>query len=136
MCGSIVFIDEMQETKNQLETLGHEVKLPPSEIIDENGKAIPAKKYYALRKATNTTEGWIWDRKTEAMRNHFDKVMWAESILVLNYDKKNILNYIGANTLLEMGLAFHHGKKNFPFKTNPRNCIQGGNSWHAPDRHS
>lgn len=113
ICGSIAFIDEMQEAKLQLEKLGHEVKLPPSEISDEHGDAIPVKDYYAIRKATTATDGWIWDRKEQAMRNHFNKVLWADAILVLNHDKNNIPHYIGANTLLEMGLAFHHGKKIF-----------------------
>jgi hypothetical protein len=31
----------------------------------------------------------------------------------LNYDKNNVKGYIGANTLLEMGLAFHLRKKIF-----------------------
>lgn len=53
---------------------------------------------------------WIWDRKAEAIRNHFDKVVWSDAILVLNHSKKDISNYIGANTLLEMGLAFHYKK--------------------------
>lgn len=119
ICGSIAFIDEMQEVKRKLEELGHEVKLPPSEIVDENGEAISAKEYYVLRKTANTTEGWIWDRKEEAMRDHFNKVMWADAILVLNHHKNNISHYIGANTLLEMGLAFHHGKKIFLFNPIP-----------------
>ncbi len=93
--------------------LEHEIKLPPSEIIDGNGDVMPVKEYYALRKATDTTDGWIWDRKEEAMRNHFNKVIWADAILVLNITKNEISHYVGANTLLEMGLAFHHGKKVF-----------------------
>jgi hypothetical protein len=119
ICGSIVFIDEMQTIQKQLEDKGHLVAIPPAEVFDEKGVAIPAKEYYALRKATTTTNGWIWEKKTEAMRAHFDKVMWADAILVLNYDKNNIAHYIGANTLLEMGLAFHHGKKIFLFNPIP-----------------
>ena len=119
ICGSIAFIDEMQTMKNRLEALKHEVKLPPSEITDKNGNTLSVKDYYALRKTTNTTEGWIWERKAEAMRNHFEKVIWADHILVLNHDKNGILNYIGPNTLLEMGLAFHHRKKIFLLKPIP-----------------
>ena len=44
------------------------------------------------------------------MRTHFKKVEWSDVVLILNYDKNNIINYIGANTLLEMGLAFHINK--------------------------
>lgn len=119
ICGSIAFIDEMQAVKNELEKMGHEVKLPPSEVLDENGKAMPAKEYYAMRKAADATVGWIWDRKEKAMRDHFNRVIWSQGILVLNYDKNGVLNYIGANTLLEMGIAFHNGKKIFLFKPIP-----------------
>jgi hypothetical protein len=44
------------------------------------------------------------------MHWHFDKVEWSDAILVLNYCKNGVDNYIGANTLLEMGLAFHLNK--------------------------
>ena len=111
LCGSIAFIDEMLAAKRELETAGHEVKMPPTEIADGEGKMIGVKEYYQIRKATTERDGWIWDRKAMAMKLHFDKVMWSDAILVLNHTKNNVANYIGANTLLEMGLAFHHGKK-------------------------
>jgi len=49
----------------------------------------------------------VWQEKERAMRDHFDKVEWADAVLILNYSKRDIENYIGANTFLEMGLAFH-----------------------------
>ncbi len=45
------------------------------------------------------------------IREHFRKIEKSDAILVLNYDKKGIANYIGGNTFLEMGLAFWLGKK-------------------------
>ena len=113
ICGSIAFIDEMLETQKKLEQLGHEVKIPPHEIMDENGKLMPAKEYYALRKQASDDVDWIWARKGEAIQNHFDKVVWSDAVLILNYDKNNIDNYIGPNTFLEIGLAFHAKKKIF-----------------------
>jgi hypothetical protein len=113
LCGSIAFHDEMALTKKELEKLGHQVKLPPFEVKDEKGNMIPVKKYYTLRKETTTDTGWIWDRKEEAMRWHLDKITWSDAILVLNYEKNNIPGYIGANTLLEMGIAFYLNKKIF-----------------------
>ncbi len=110
ICGTIAFYDEMLQVKKQLENLGHEVKLPPSKIEDENGKMIPVKQYYEIRRASQTTEGWIWDRKLMAMKLHFEKVAWGDAILVLNYDKNGIEAYVGSNTLMEMGLALHLGK--------------------------
>ena len=111
ICGSIAFYNEMQKTKEQLEKLGHEVKLPPSQLEDGNGNPISALQYYEIRKTSPSNEGWVWDRKEEAMKRHFDKVVWSDAILVLNYDKNNTPGYIGANTLIEMGLALHLNKK-------------------------
>lgn len=113
ICGSIAFYNEMLKTKEELEALGHEVKLPPSQLNDENGSPISALRYYEIRKTSLGDEGWVWDRKEEAMRRHFDKVVWSDAILVLNYDKNNIKGYVGANTLMEMGLALFLNKKTY-----------------------
>lgn len=39
------------------------------------------------------------------------KIEKSDAILVINYAKKGITNYIGGNTFLEIGLAFWLGKK-------------------------
>jgi len=111
ICGSIAFFEKMLEVKKELELLGHEVEIPPVEVADENGNMIPVKEYYERRKAETDDASWIWQRKEEAMRLHFEKVEWCDAVLLLNYDKNNIANYIGANTFLELGLAFHLRKK-------------------------
>ncbi|MDD5341538.1 MAG: hypothetical protein PHC97_03850 [Patescibacteria group bacterium] len=113
ICGSIAFFKEMKESAKNLEDLGHEVLLPPVEVSDGAGKAMSVEKYYELRKGSGDKEDWVWDTKERAMRDHFEKVMISEAILVLNYRKNNIDGYIGANTFLEMGLAFHNRKKIF-----------------------
>lgn len=107
LCGSIAFIDEMDAIRKELEALGHEVEMPPLEIADGDGKMIPVKEYYVIRKSAPDDHGWIWKRKAEAIHAHFDKVVWSDVILVCNYDKNSVMGYVGANTLLEMGLAFH-----------------------------
>lgn len=119
ICGSIAFYNEMLKIKKRLELQSHEVKLPPFEIADENGNMIPIKEYYDRRKAETKDTGWIWDRKEEAIKMHFNKVAWADAVLILNFDKNNILNYIGGNTFLEMGVAFHLNKKIYLFNPIP-----------------
>jgi hypothetical protein len=113
LCGSIAFYEEMLQIKEKLEALGHEIKLPPIQVKDGQGNMIPVKKYYELRKAETNPTSWIWDRKTEAIKEHFGKVEWADAILVTNYAKKGTEGYVGANTLIEVGLAFHLGKRIF-----------------------
>ena len=119
LCGSIAFYDEMLALKQKLEQARHEIKLPPIEVKDENGKMISVKEYYEKRKTETSETSWVWDRKKEAMKTHFDKIAWSDAILVINHDKKDIPGYIGANTLVEMGMALHLNKKIFLLKNIP-----------------
>ena len=75
----------MTEVTRALENLGHEVKIPVIGTKDADGKE-------------------------ESIRMHFEKIEWSDAVLILNYDKNGIPNYIGANTLIEMGVAFYLGK--------------------------
>lgn len=113
LCGSLAFIDKMNELKKQLEQAGHEVQLPPTTVTDETGKEIPVVLLHQQRRESKATSGWIWDHKAEAMRDHFKKVEWCEAVLILNEEKHGVAHYIGGNTLMEMGLAFHLNKKIF-----------------------
>lgn len=110
ICGSIAFYDEMMETKRKLEDFGHQVDLPPFEIKDEKGELIPIKDYYALRKAEKDDDSWIWERKAEVIMLHFRKIEWCDAVIILNHEKNGIEGYVGANTLVDMGLAFYLGK--------------------------
>jgi len=111
ICGSIASQDEILSVKEKLKELGHKVKIWPLKVKGENGQLISAKEYYKIRRSANEKEKWVWDRKAEAILKHFDKVAWADAILVANYDKKGIKGYIGGNTLMEIGLAFFLKKK-------------------------
>jgi hypothetical protein len=119
ICGSIAFHDEMTKVMNELLAMGHEVKIPPFEIMGDDGKMMPIKDYYNLRKATTTDHSWVWDRKAEAITAHYDKVAWSDVILVLNYDKNGIVGYVGGNTLMEMGVAFFLKKNIFMYNPIP-----------------
>ena len=111
LCGSIAFQKEINSAKEGLEELGHEVKIWPVKLKDGNGNLIPVEEYYKIRKTAANDEKWVWDRKAEAVMEHFEKVAWSDAILVANYDKKGVKGYIGGNTLMEMGLAFYLKKK-------------------------
>lgn len=97
-------MEEMLRVKAELEKLGHEVDLPLTEIKNNQGDYIPVSEYYEIRKSANP-EPWVWDVKREAMLDHFAKIEWADVILVLNIEKNGVVGYVGANTLIEMGLA-------------------------------
>ena len=113
ICGSIAFYPKMLAVKENLETLGHEVILPPTEVKDESGNFISVEKYYEIRKTAGDEEKWVWDRKSELVHNYFTEIKESDVILVLNHDKNGVVGYIGGNTLMEMGIAFFLNKKIF-----------------------
>lgn len=113
ICGSINFVDEMGALSEKLTALGHEVKMPPKKFVDESGKEWDSTDYYAYKKSEPFDDPDFLRTHTYRISNHFEKIVWCDAILVANYTKKGIENYIGANTLMEMGLAFHLGKKIF-----------------------
>ena len=98
LCGSIKFFENMNEVKNQLEKLGHNVFIPiKADGVDywaEDGSdRIEAKKKFNL------------------ISEHMNKIEKSDAILVANITKGDIENYIGANTFLEIGFAYHRDKK-------------------------
>ena len=111
ICGSIAFQDKVLSVKENLEKLGHEIEIWRLKLKDEKGQLISAKEYYKIRRIANENEKWVWDRKTEVILEHFEKVARSDAILVANYDKNDVKGYIGGNTLMEMGLAFFLKKK-------------------------
>lgn len=96
LCGSTKFYTLIEELKYNLEKVGMEVLTPPLEesgdydSLGENDK-IKRKKYY--------------------IDLHLNKIKTSDAILIANYDKNGVKNYIGANTFLEMGFAYCLGKK-------------------------
>ncbi|MEK7669022.1 MAG: hypothetical protein AAB350_00305 [Patescibacteria group bacterium] len=100
ICGSIKFFDEMVGFQKQLKANGHEVFMPIKVVgVDywsEDGKSrIEAKKGLGL------------------VNEHLNKIEKSDAILVANYTKGDIKNYIGANTFIEMAFAHHNGNKIF-----------------------
>ncbi len=102
VCGSLSFSERMLEVQEVLERRGHTVLVSSS-----------AKSYAG--KTNNEKETLTVKNKTEndAIRNHWEKIKQSDAILVLNYDKRGIKNYIGGNTLMEIGFAHVLNKKIF-----------------------
>lgn len=51
-------------------------------------------------------KGWL-------IRRHFANIATAKSVLICNYDKGDVANYLGSNSFLEMGAAFIYDKPVF-----------------------
>lgn len=96
ICCSLSFTDEVFGVAKKLEKLGHEILLPNG-VID---RLIEKEDFDPIKAKT----------ETNAVKNHIEKIHEADAVLVCNYTKKGIENYIGANTFLEISFAYYFDK--------------------------
>jgi len=116
ICNSTRFHEKAVETKKELEKLGHEALTHPMEV-EFRGEKKPVIEQYNARQTEWDEE--IENLKSSLMKDHFDKIKESDAILVLNLDKDDKKNYVGGNTLLEMGVAFALNKKIFMLNSVP-----------------
>ena len=109
ICGSLDFIPEMKKMADELEHLGHTVLLPKSAEMVVAGETTMEE----IKKDTEGGKGVERKIKIDAIKRHYNKIADSDGVLVLNYSKKGIENYIGGNTFLEMGFAHVLNKKIF-----------------------
>lgn len=96
ICCSLSFTDEVLALAKELEKQGFELLLPNS-VIERSIK----------KPDFDPVQSKI---KTGNVNKHIDKVKASDAILVCNYTKNGIKNYIGANTFLEIAAAHYFGK--------------------------
>lgn len=106
ICGSSKFRHEMVKYKKELENLGHEITVHEHYIKSVNGE-MPEfiekiEKEHAKLKRENNYIKW-----------YYNAIVRSDAILVLNLDKNGVKNYIGGNTLMEIGFAHVNNKKVF-----------------------
>lgn len=104
ICGSMSFAKEMAKTKEQLEKIGHAAEVPydTQKFIDEPNYT-----------TDNHQENYKHCLEYNIIKKGFDAVAESDAILVLNYPKNNISGYIGASSLMEIGIAYYLNKKIF-----------------------
>lgn len=105
LCGSIVFTDEMKSIANEWESLGHEEKFPPLEFRLSNSSIVKSREYYLHKKQSKETNETTGKMVHQNIVNHYKKIDWVEAIRACNYDNYGVVNYLGQNTLIEMGVA-------------------------------
>ncbi len=102
ICASMVFAEKMVQVKRQLEQIGHTVYI--SQFAEGYlGKAEKEKEKLAVQDKN----------EHDAIRKFWEIIKQSDAILVLNYDRRGIKNYIGGNTLMEIGFAHVLSKQIF-----------------------
>ena len=97
ICCSLSFTNEVEKLVEELKALGHEVLIPHGVEI------------HAIEQPDFNPVAAKHDNGYDSMNAHFAKIRESDAIIVCNYTKKGIENYIGANTFLEMGYAYSLG---------------------------
>ena len=103
------FTEKMMDLCEQLEELGHEAfmsKFAPYFV----GKTDDEKERIKLHQKN----------KKDAIREFWKPMQDADALLVANFDKHGIENYIGGNAFLEMGFAHVLDQKIFLLNPIPR----------------
>jgi len=103
ICGSTEFVKEMFRIKKILEEKGYEVLMPHSAQWFLDGKA-------NLQDLKDKKEVPEFKKKYNLIRKHFEEVFKGDAILVLNYDRDKIKNYVGGNTFAEISVAYYLNK--------------------------
>ncbi len=111
--GSKHFYEKIEEIKSKLEKVGHKITLPVS--FDE-----PFAEFKFKQQGKEKHADW----KQKAFVEAAQKVRDNEGILVLNFEKKKNLNYVGGATFLEMYEAYKFGKKIFLYNQIPDNILR------------
>lgn len=100
VAGSMQFTDKMMHVCGELEKLGHKV------FMSSFGARYAGKSSEEIEKLK------LEDKyEHDAIREFWKPMQDADALLVLNYDKHGIKNYIGGNAFLEMGFAHILGQK-------------------------
>jgi hypothetical protein len=107
ICCSLSFKDEVLEIQERLKSMGHHVLLPDT-IIESQEKGIADAKTLSAEYQANDIM-----HVAKKMKLHYQKIKDSDAVLVCNYAKNGVNNYIGASSFLEMGIAFDNDKKIF-----------------------
>jgi len=108
VAGSMQYTEKMMEVRDELIRLGHDAfvtKLADAFV----GKPDEEKEEIKLHQKNNM----------DAIREFWNMMQGAEALLVVNLDKNGVENYIGGNTLMEIGFAHVLNQKIFLYNPIP-----------------
>ena len=109
ICGGMRFAKEMNIWKQKLMEKGFEVRIPGG-LEDLHG----------YKEAGSSQESTKRKIENDYINSHYKYIKQSEAILVLNYDKNGISNYICGNSLMEMGFAFTQNRDIFLLNPVPK----------------
>lgn len=110
ICGSIKNADKLVEIYDQLKKLGHEPQMHENMFAIARGE---------LNEVAGGVEHADVKRKNNYIKLWYDLIVSGDAVVIGNFDRKGFKNYIGGNTLMEIGFAHVNGKKIFLYNPIP-----------------
>lgn len=107
ICGSSTFKENMLEYRDRLRAIGHEP------IVHSDYESFVRGEKQAIWNQVTAGEHYKAKKEQEYIKWYYRAIFNSDAILVLNFDKNGIKNYIGGNTLMEIGFAHVNDKKIF-----------------------
>lgn len=105
ICGSLSFTDEILEVARELEEKGHQVLLPEGVI-----RGLIKKEDFDPVTAKS---------EVDTIHDHPRKIQESDAVLMCNFTKNGIKNYIGANSFCELYMARYFDKPVFALNPLP-----------------
>lgn len=102
ICGSMSFAAEMAAAAETLRARGWQVVAPS--LVGESADGSPASltDQFARSGGARNAPRALYEKKAEAIRDHFRWVSWCDVVLIWNPDKKGVDGYVGPNTFAEV----------------------------------
>jgi len=107
ICGSSIFRQQMVDYQEKIEQMGHQV------IVHHHYIQFVKEGRRDLLDRIDKGEHAQVKIENDYIRWYHQAIKSSDAVLILNFDKKGIKNYIGGNTLMEMGFAYVNNKKIF-----------------------
>jgi len=117
--GSIELADKLIKIAQKLESAGFEVGLPHTVNRIKNGE-FTLEEFRKLKKENGGDIAFRKKSKLDYIKRYFNLIKESDAILVANFDKNGIKNYIGGNALMELGFAYVLEKPIFLYNPVPK----------------
>ena len=116
--GSIELTDKLIIIAEKLEKLGFETEIPHTVSRIRSGE-FTLEEFKKWKKEAGGDIFFRKKSKVDYIKRYFNLIKESDAIIVVNFDKNGIKNYIGGNVLMELGFAYVLEKPIFLFNPIP-----------------
>jgi len=117
--GSVELADKLVDIAEKLEIAGFETEVP--HIVNRIKKGeFTLEEFKQWKKESGGDISFRKKSKVDYIKRYFNLIKESDAILVVNFDKNGVSNYIGGNALMELGFAYVLEKPIFLFNPIPK----------------